>query len=162
MLDHSCRPLFYRKLYGSFHNWHTWHSCSLVDAVVATLHCYQPRSESNVFTSMCQSFCPLRGVYPSMNWEVCIPAWTWSGGMRWPLMWSVCILLEYILVFFCLNWNVVGSGVIFGDSRSYMYLSSLTWATYKCVSLFWRIFLGTFRECRKVIMHKYLPQESPV
>ena len=40
----------------------------------------------------------------------------------------------------------------FGDSKSY--LSGLPWATHKCVSLFWRIFLGTFWECRKVITHK--------
>ena len=42
--------------------------------------------------------------------------------------------------------------IIFGDSKSY--LSGLPWVTHKCVSLFWRGFLSTFWECRKVIMHK--------
>ena len=40
----------------------------------------------------------------------------------------------------------------FGDSKSY--LSGLPWATHKCGSLFWQIFLVTFWECRKVITHK--------
>ena len=38
---------------------------------------YRPRSEGNVFTSVCQSFCPLGHTYLGRGW--CIPACTWIG-----------------------------------------------------------------------------------